>query len=77
MDNLTRLAAEALSECFHDILLKSDGFASFEKAAMRAGFESMAAAMSMALERHASTGQNPPRSRRIGEGEKHDRGSAP
>ena len=52
MDNLTRLAAEALSECFHDILLKSDGFASFEKAAMRAGFESMAAAMSMALERH-------------------------
>jgi len=26
--------------------------------------------------RRASTGQNPPRSRRIGEGEKHDRGSA-
>ena len=52
MDNLTRLAAEALAECFYVIIESCDGFASFESAAMDVGFESMAAAMAMALERY-------------------------
>ena len=52
MDNLTRLAAEALAECFTNIIESCDDFASFERAAMQTGFESMASAMQMVLERH-------------------------
>ncbi|MBQ9021100.1 MAG: hypothetical protein IJ113_03660 [Eggerthellaceae bacterium] len=52
MDNLTRLAAEALAECFTNIIESCQDFAAFERAAMEVGFESMASAMQVALERY-------------------------
>lgn len=51
MDNLTRLATDALADCYQEILAEAADFAEFEQRAMQIGFEVMSSAMPAALQR--------------------------